>query len=146
MRRVEELQQQILTLSREEFAELRAWFWEHDSIAWDEQIEADSRSGKLDKLVIETSQRRYRELVEGKVAGVPGPLVFDRLHAELPLSPEERAELDRALDAHEADRNPGRIADAEWLKEAKDRLAAYHSGDLPATDAEQVFNELGKRT
>lgn len=136
MRKVEELQQQILTLSREEFAELRAWFWEHDSIAWDEQIEADSRSGKLDKLVIETSQRRYSELVEGKVAGVPGPLVFDRL----------RAELDRAFDAYEADGNPGRVADAEWLKEAHDRLAAYHSGDLPATDAEQVFNELRKRT
>ena len=32
---------------------------------------------------LETSQRRYRELVEGKVKGVPGPLVFDRLRKRL---------------------------------------------------------------
>lgn len=30
-----------------------------------------------------TSQRRYRELVEGKVKGIPGPLVFERLRARL---------------------------------------------------------------
>jgi len=35
--------------------------------------------------------------------------------------------------------------DALWLKEAEDRLAAYHSGELGAVDAEQVFTELGKR-
>jgi Putative addiction module component. len=35
--------------------------------------------------------------------------------------------------------------DALWLKEAEDRLAAYHSGELGAVDAEQVFAELGKR-
>ena len=28
----------------------------------------------------------------------------------LPLTPEQRAELDRRLDAYEADRNPGRLA------------------------------------
>jgi Putative addiction module component. len=32
---------------------------------------------------LETSQRRYRELIEGKDAGVPGPLVFDRLRRRL---------------------------------------------------------------
>ncbi len=32
---------------------------------------------------LETSQRRYRELVEGKVKGIPGPLVFERLRARL---------------------------------------------------------------
>jgi Putative addiction module component len=31
----------------------------------------------------ETSQRRYRELVEGKVTGVPGTLVQRRLRAKL---------------------------------------------------------------
>lgn len=63
-----------LSLSRDELAELRNWFWEHDSNVWDAQIEADARSGKL-----ETLRRRYRELVEGKVEGVPGPLFFQRL-------------------------------------------------------------------
>ncbi len=41
---------------------------------------------------------------------------------------------------------PDASLDAEWLKEAEDRLAAYRSGDLAAVDAEQVFDELGKRT
>jgi len=40
---------------------------------------------------------------------------------------------------------PDPSLDAQWLKEAEDRLAAYHSGELEAVDAEQVFGELGKR-
>lgn len=41
---------------------------------------------------------------------------------------------------------PDPSLDAQWLKEAEDRLAAYQSGELPAVDAEQVFSELGKQT
>lgn len=37
----------------------------------------------VERAWLETAQRRYRELVEGKVSGVPGPLVFDRLRAQL---------------------------------------------------------------
>ena len=37
----------------------------------------------VERAWLETSQRRYRELVEGKVQGVPGPLVFERLRARL---------------------------------------------------------------
>jgi hypothetical protein len=51
MRKVEEIEAQIRDLPREEFAELRNWLLEQDWIAWDAQIEADSKSGKLDKLV-----------------------------------------------------------------------------------------------
>jgi hypothetical protein len=40
---------------------------------------------------------------------------------------------------------PDPSLDALWLKEAEDRLAAYHSGELGAVDAEQVFAELGTR-
>jgi putative addiction module component (TIGR02574 family) len=40
---------------------------------------------------------------------------------------------------------PDPILDAQWLREAEDRLAAYHSGELVAVDVEQVFGELGKR-
>ena len=32
---------------------------------------------------IETAQRRYRELVDGTVEGVPGPLVLERLRTRL---------------------------------------------------------------
>lgn len=53
-----------------------------DWIAWDAQIEADLKFGKLDKLTA-TARRRYRELVDGEVEAVPGPLVFARLSARL---------------------------------------------------------------
>jgi hypothetical protein len=53
MRKVEELEEQIQKLSREEFAELRNWFLEQDWNAWDVQLEVDAKAGKLDKLVSE---------------------------------------------------------------------------------------------
>ncbi|MBI2799626.1 MAG: addiction module protein [Gammaproteobacteria bacterium] len=40
---------------------------------------------------------------------------------------------------------PDPSLDALWLKEAEDRLAAYHSGELGTVDAEDVFRELGKK-
>lgn len=40
---------------------------------------------------------------------------------------------------------PDPALDAQWLKEAEDRLAAYRSGELAAVDAVEVFSELGKR-
>jgi putative addiction module component (TIGR02574 family) len=39
----------------------------------------------------------------------------------LPLTPEQRAELDRRLDAYEADKNPGRPAD-EVIAEIRRKL------------------------
>lgn len=53
MRKVEEIEAQIKALPREEFAELRDWLLEQDWAAWDVQIEADSKSGKLEKLIAE---------------------------------------------------------------------------------------------
>jgi len=40
---------------------------------------------------------------------------------------------------------PDLSLDAQWLKEAEDRLAAYRTGELTAIDAEQVFADLGKQ-
>lgn len=51
MRKIEEIEEQIGKLSREEFAELREWFLKQDWKAWDMQIEADADSGKLDQLI-----------------------------------------------------------------------------------------------
>jgi putative addiction module component (TIGR02574 family) len=39
----------------------------------------------------------------------------------LPLTPEQRAELDRRLDAYEADKNPGRLA-SEAIADLRRRL------------------------
>lgn len=51
MRKIEEIAEQILKLSPEEFAELFEWFQELDSKVWDAQIEADLKAGKLDHLI-----------------------------------------------------------------------------------------------
>lgn len=59
MRKIEEIEEQIEQLSREEFAELRDWLLEHDWKAWDVQIEADAKAGKLDSLVSE-AQAEYQ--------------------------------------------------------------------------------------
>ena len=61
MSRVEELALAIDSLPEEEYRELRRWFLERDWAKWDQQIAADSASGKLDFLV--------REAQEGKAQG-----------------------------------------------------------------------------
>lgn len=65
------------------------------------------------------------------------------LQQALKMPPNERAALVETL--HLSLDKPDPELDALWLKEAEDRLAAYHSGELGAVDAEQVFAELGKR-
>ena len=62
----------------------------------------------------------------------------------LKLSANDRAALVESLIL--SLEKPDASLDATWLKEAKDRLAAYRSGELAAIDADEVFKELGKRT
>ena len=58
MSRVDELKSAIEALPENEFVELRQWFSEKDWQNWDEQIEADSKSGKLDFLVKEANDQK----------------------------------------------------------------------------------------
>jgi hypothetical protein len=51
MRKVEHIEEQIQQLSDNEFAELRKWILDRDWHAWDLQIEADAKAGKLDGLL-----------------------------------------------------------------------------------------------
>jgi hypothetical protein len=53
MGKVEKIEREIRELTREELAELREWFAAFDADAWDRQIEADTRAGKLDALAEE---------------------------------------------------------------------------------------------
>lgn len=71
---VKDIEREIRGLSSEERAELMR------SLIADLDAPADA---DVERAWLETSQRRYRELVEGKVKGVPGPLVFDRLRKRL---------------------------------------------------------------
>ncbi|MDZ7827819.1 MAG: addiction module protein [Gammaproteobacteria bacterium] len=73
-RQIKELEREIRALSEEEKIELlRALVDELDAPA-DLDVE---------RAWLETSQRRYRELVEGQVEGIPGPEVFQRLRDRL---------------------------------------------------------------
>jgi hypothetical protein len=73
-RAFKDIEQAIRTLSGDEKIELiRTLIAELDAPA----------DANVEREWLETSQRRYRELVEGKVQGVPGPQVFQRLRASL---------------------------------------------------------------
>jgi hypothetical protein len=68
MSQVEILEQTVKQLSPGERAAFRSWFIEFDATEWDRQIEMDSETGKLDKLV----QSAVEEHKAGKTkSGVP---------------------------------------------------------------------------
>ena len=73
-RALSELYKDIQSLSASEKAELlRVLVAELDGAA----------DHGLEKAWLEESQRRHREFVEGKVKGVPGPIVCERLRVRL---------------------------------------------------------------
>ena len=53
MTKIEQIQSSIEQLSAEEIAELREWLEELDARLFDEKLERDAKSGKLDKLADE---------------------------------------------------------------------------------------------
>lgn len=53
MSRVEQVEEAIQALDPEELAEFRAWFAEYDWGVWDQQLERDANTGKLDRLADE---------------------------------------------------------------------------------------------
>ena len=50
---VDQLEQAVSGLSRDELAEFRRWFDEYDQAAWDREIEQDVQAGRLDSLIEE---------------------------------------------------------------------------------------------
>ena len=74
VRAVKDIEAEIRSLSSEDKIELRrALIAELDTPA----------DPNVERKWLETAQRRYRELIEGKVKGIPGPLVLDRLRSRL---------------------------------------------------------------
>lgn len=60
MTRVEKIEKEILALSPEERSALRDWFLARDAEAWDAEIEADAKAGKLDELA-ERARAEHRK-------------------------------------------------------------------------------------
>ena len=73
-RAVKDIEREIRELSSEERIELIR------TLIADLDAPADAN---VERAWLEASQRRYRELIEGKVKCVPGPLVFERLRKRL---------------------------------------------------------------
>ncbi|OED36513.1 hypothetical protein AB833_28125 [Chromatiales bacterium (ex Bugula neritina AB1)] len=55
-RKVEEIEKEIQQLSPDQLRQFRAWYEKFDSDKWDEQIERDAQSGKLDEIAIQALQ------------------------------------------------------------------------------------------
>ena len=53
---MQEIEQAITELSPEELTRLREWFDEYYAQVWDDQIERDAASGRLDKLIAEADE------------------------------------------------------------------------------------------
>lgn len=66
MTQVEELQTRIRNLPTQDFSLLREWFLQLEDERWDQQISADFKTGKFNKLIekakTEFAQGKTREL------------------------------------------------------------------------------------
>ncbi len=66
MTTIQEIEQAVSHLSSTDLAVFRDWFDEFEAIAWDKQIEADAKSGKLDRIaekaVADYNAGNYKEL------------------------------------------------------------------------------------
>ncbi len=60
MSKVDELEKAIDALPEEEYIQLRQWFSEKDWLKWDQQIKADSKSGKLNFLLQEALEAKSK--------------------------------------------------------------------------------------
>lgn len=60
MSKVETLEREVEKLSAEELAAFRDWFAKYDADAWDRQMEADAKAGKLDRLAAEALAEHRR--------------------------------------------------------------------------------------
>lgn len=60
MTNLERIQAEIETLSHKDYLRLKKWLNERDWDEWDQQIEADGNSGKLDFLVNEVLSEKAK--------------------------------------------------------------------------------------
>ena len=58
--RVEEIKAAIEELPGAEFVEIRKWVAERDWQMWDQEVQADSKAGKLDFLIKEAFDEKHQ--------------------------------------------------------------------------------------
>jgi len=57
---LQELENTILSLPKNEYKQFRRWFFDHYWQKWDRQIEADARKGKLYFLLQEAAEAKEK--------------------------------------------------------------------------------------
>lgn len=66
MTKLQKIENEVEKLSPDELAAFRKWFYSYDAVLWDQQLERDVRSGKIDQLrdeaLAEHDANRTREL------------------------------------------------------------------------------------
>lgn len=58
MSKIEELENAVASLPKDEYNQFRHWFFEKDWEIWDQEIEDDAKAGKLDFLVREAAEAK----------------------------------------------------------------------------------------
>lgn len=58
MTRIEEIENAVAELPKEELARFRDWFIEFEARVWDQELEEDVEAGRLDKLAEEALRDR----------------------------------------------------------------------------------------
>jgi hypothetical protein len=66
MTKLQQFEQFVQSLSATELADFRKWFQSYDAALWDQQLEHDTKAGKLDELrddaLAEHAAQRTKEL------------------------------------------------------------------------------------
>lgn len=62
MTEVEELEDRVRNLPKEEFSKFRDWFFEVENELWDKQIKTDFQAGKFNRLI----EKAREEFAQGK--------------------------------------------------------------------------------
>lgn len=66
MTKLDRIEHDVQSLSPEELAAFRKWFQSYDAALWDQKVERDANTGKLDKLrdeaLTEHDAQRTREI------------------------------------------------------------------------------------
>ena len=57
---IDQIKEAVKTLNKEDYIQFRQWFSKRDWKQWDEQIEKDSASGKLDFLTAEALEEKRK--------------------------------------------------------------------------------------
>jgi hypothetical protein len=63
MTKLQKIEESVAALSSEELKAFSEWFAEFEAERWDRQIEQDSASGRLDKLIADARE----EIAAGKI-------------------------------------------------------------------------------